>query len=81
MKADWVRTNCPMDGTVEVMSSDITLVIGSPGRNRYTFRCPRCQLDIDKLADEKVLGLLLLTAAVVAVPRHAGGDAYGGDAE
>lgn len=73
--AERVRTKCPMDGQVEVSSSDITLIIGEPEHSRYTFQCPVCQLTIDKLADEKILGLLLLTAAVVAVPDYAGGEA------
>ena len=73
--ADKVRTKCPLDGKVDVWSNEIVLEIGEPERNRYVFRCPKCQLEVSLLADEKILGLLLLTEAVVSVPTYAeGGD-------
>lgn len=56
-------------------SRNITLVIGELERNLYTFQCPSCQLKIDKLADEKILGLLILTDAVVSVPSYVEEDA------
>lgn len=68
--ADRVKVNCPLDDEVEVLARDITLVIGDLDQNRYIFRCPRCQLSIEKRADEKILGLLMLTDAGVSVPSY-----------
>jgi endogenous inhibitor of DNA gyrase (YacG/DUF329 family) len=55
-----IKASCPACGEVELTSDDVTLrVCTSAPLSYYSFRCPTCQDEVRKPADDHVVSLLL----------------------
>jgi hypothetical protein len=70
-----IKACCPTCGEVELTSADIRLqVCGSAPLSFYSFRCPGCQADVRKPADDHIIQLLMsggVRAEVWEVPAEA----------
>lgn len=70
-----IKATCPGCGEVDLTADDIVLRIGAQsGGNTYGFSCPRCGEFVQKLADERVVRLLLsggVMPTLVDVPAEA----------
>jgi len=55
-----IRASCPACGDVELTSRDVTVrVCSADNQGSYAFRCPTCDLAVSKLADPKIVDLLV----------------------
>ncbi|GAC1536642.1 MAG: hypothetical protein NVS3B12_19850 [Acidimicrobiales bacterium] len=55
-----IRASCPTCGDVELTSGDVTVrVCAADDQGSYAFRCPQCALSVSKLADPKIVDLLV----------------------
>jgi hypothetical protein len=55
-----IRATCIDCGDVEMTSDDVSVrVCIDTGRGSYTFRCPRCSMAVAKLAEPRIVELLL----------------------
>ena len=63
--------SCPIDGRVEVNGALIELVIDpvQEERSTYTFPCPRCRINVVKVATEDAVHLLMRGGVRPAVRR------------
>ena len=63
-----IRASCPTCGDVELTSRDVTVrVCTSDNQGSYAFRCPDCDMAVSKLADPKIVDLLVSSGVRLAV--------------
>lgn len=63
-----IRASCPTCGDVELTSRDVTVrVCAADNQGSYAFRCPGCALAVSKLADPKIVDLLVSSGVRMAV--------------
>lgn len=63
-----IRASCPTCGDVELTSRDVTVrVCAADNQGSYAFRCPECELAVSKLADAKIVDLLVSSGVHLAV--------------
>ena len=63
-----IRASCPTCGDVELTSRDVTVrVCAADNQGSYAFRCPDCELAVSKLADPKIVDLLVSSGVRLAV--------------
>ena|SRR5579885_1921330 len=63
-----IRASCPTCGDVELTSRDVTVrVCAADNQGSYAFRCPACELAVSKLADPKIVDLLVSSGVRLAV--------------
>ena len=70
-----IKATCPECGEIDLTAEDILLRIGAQsGGNTYGFSCPQCSEFVQKVADERVVRLLLsggVMPTLVHVPAEA----------
>ncbi|MGZ4146274.1 MAG: hypothetical protein ACXVPL_01075 [Actinomycetota bacterium] len=55
-----IRTTCPTCGEVDMRADAVLLqVFEENSGGRYSFVCPRCGEDVEKIADRKIVALLV----------------------
>ncbi len=55
-----IRASCPTCGDVELTSRDVTVqVCATNNQGSYAFRCPTCQVAVSKLAEQRIVDLLV----------------------
>lgn len=70
-----IKATCPGCGEVDLTAEDIILRIGPAGLgNTYGFTCPHCSEYVEKVADDRIIRLLL-SGGVVPVPVHVPAEA------
>jgi hypothetical protein len=59
-----IRTTCPTCGQVDLGAEAISLQVAHGGeQGEYAFTCPECSVEVSKLADSKIIGLLIAAGA------------------
>lgn len=70
-----IKASCPTCGEIDLSADDIVLRIGAKKvANSYGFTCPYCGEFVQKMADDRVVRLLL-SGGVVPVPVHVPAEA------
>ncbi len=55
-----IRASCPDCGDVELTTADIAVrVCAEDNRGSYAFRCPACRMAVTKLAEPRIIDLLV----------------------
>lgn len=55
-----IRASCPTCGDIEMTSRDVTVrVCAVDDKGSYSFLCPSCKLAVSKVADAKIIDLLV----------------------
>lgn len=55
-----IKATCPLCGEVDLTPADVDLRLGASfPRNTYCFSCPQCGDFVEKMADDRVIRLLL----------------------
>ena len=76
-----IRASCPTCGDVELTSRDVTVqVCATNNQGSYAFRCPECRVAVSKLAEQRIVDLLVSSGVRLSVwslpaeldERHAG---------
>ncbi len=63
-----IRATCPTCGDVELTSSDVTVqVCATNDQGSYAFRCPDCRLAVSKLAEQRIIDLLVSSGVRLSV--------------
>lgn len=63
-----IRASCPSCGDVELTSRDVTVqVCATNNQGSYSFRCPGCTLAVAKLAESRVVDLLVSSGVKLSV--------------
>lgn len=63
-----IRASCPTCGDVELTSRQVTVrVCASNNQGSYVFRCPDCMMAVAKLADAKIVDLLVSSGVRLTV--------------
>ncbi len=63
-----IRASCPTCGDVELTSRDVTVqVCATNNQGSYAFRCPACQIAVSKLAEQRVVDLLVSSGVRLSV--------------
>jgi uncharacterized Zn finger protein len=63
-----IRASCPTCGDVELTSRQVTVrVCASNNQGSYVFRCPDCTMAVAKLADAKIVDLLVSSGVRLTV--------------
>lgn len=63
-----IRASCPTCGDVELTSRDVTVrVCAADNQGSYAFRCPECTFAVAKLADPKIVDLLVSSGVRLSV--------------
>lgn len=75
-----IRASCPTCGDVELTSRDVTVqVCATNNQGSYAFRCPECRLAVSKMAEQRIVDLLVSSGVRLSVwslpaeleePRH-----------
>lgn len=75
-----IRASCPTCGDVELTSRDVTVqVCATNNQGSYAFQCPECLLAVSKLAEQRIIDLLVSSGVRLSVwsmpaeldePRH-----------
>lgn len=81
-----IRASCPTCGDVELTSRQVTVrVCATDNQGSYVFRCPDCTMAVVKLADPKIVDLLVSSGVRLTVwhlpaeldePHHGGPITY-----
>ncbi len=63
-----IRASCPTCGDVELTSRQVTVrVCAADNQGSYVFRCPECTMAVAKLADPKIVDLLVSSGVRLTV--------------
>jgi len=63
-----IRASCPGCGDVELTSREVMVrVCSADNQGSYVFRCPDCDMAVSKLADSKIVDLLVSSGVRLAV--------------
>lgn len=63
-----IRASCPTCGDVELTSRDVSVqVCASNNQGSYAFRCPECELAVSKLAEQRIIDLLVSSGVRLCV--------------
>jgi len=63
-----IRASCPTCGDVELTSRDVTVqVCATNNQGSYAFRCPECLLAVSKLAEQRIVDLLVSSGVRLSV--------------
>jgi hypothetical protein len=63
-----IRASCPTCGDVELTSRDVTVqVCASNNQGSYAFRCPECTFAVSKLAEQRIVDLLVSSGVRLSV--------------
>ena len=63
-----IRASCPTCGDVELTSRDVSVqVCASNNQGSYAFRCPTCAVAVSKLAEQRIVDLLVSSGVRLAV--------------
>ncbi len=65
-----IRASCPGCGDVELTIAQVRVsVCATNNQGSYSFRCPFCQIVVDKEASQRVVEVLVASGVAVAVWR------------
>ena len=65
-----IRASCPTCGDVELTSRDVSVqVCASNNQGSYAFRCPSCAVAVSKLAEQRIVDLLVSSGVALEVWR------------
>lgn len=63
-----IRASCPTCGDVELASRGVKVqVCATNDQGSYSFRCPECRLIVSKLAEQRIVDLLVSSGVSLAV--------------
>lgn len=63
-----IRASCPTCGDVELTSRDVTVqVCATNNQGSYAFRCPECRVAVSKLAEQRIVDLLVSSGVRLSV--------------
>ena len=63
-----IRASCPDCGDVELTIGQVRVsVCSTNNQGSYSFRCPSCQVVVDKVAQSRVIDILVASGVAVAV--------------
>ncbi len=63
-----IRASCPTCGDVELTSGDVSVqVCASNNQGSYAFRCPTCEVAVSKLAEPRIVDLLVSSGVRLSV--------------
>lgn len=63
-----IRATCPDCGDVELTTRQVTVLVCSDNnQGSYAFRCPDCQLAVSKLAEDRVVDVLVSSGVRLSV--------------
>jgi len=63
-----IRASCPTCGDVELTSRDVTVqVCATNNQGSYAFRCPECLFAVSKLAEQRIVDLLVSSGVRLSV--------------
>ena len=63
-----IRASCPSCGDVELTSKDVTVqVCATNNQGSYAFRCPDCRFAVSKLAEQRIVDLLVSSGVRLSV--------------
>lgn len=63
-----IRASCPTCGDVELTSSEVSVqVCAANNQGSYAFQCPTCRVAVSKLAEQRVVDLLVSSGVRLAV--------------
>lgn len=63
-----IRASCPTCGDVELTSHDVSVqVCASNNQGSYAFRCPECTVAVSKLAEQRIIDLLVSSGVRLSV--------------
>ena len=63
-----IRASCPACGDVELTSRDVTVqVCASNNQGSYAFRCPQCAVAVSKMAEQRIVDLLVSSGVRLSV--------------
>ncbi|HEX7165985.1 MAG TPA: hypothetical protein VF230_03295 [Acidimicrobiales bacterium] len=63
-----IRASCPTCGDVELTSRDVTVqVCATNNQGSYAFRCPACNVAVSKLAEQRIVDLLVSSGVRLSV--------------
>lgn len=63
-----IRASCPTCGDVELTSRDVSVqVCASNNQGSYAFRCPTCAVAVSKLAEQRIVDLLVSSGVRLSV--------------
>jgi len=63
-----IRASCPTCGDVELTSRDVTVqVCATNNQGSYAFRCPACAVAVSKLAEQRIVDLLVSSGVRLSV--------------
>ena len=63
-----IRASCPTCGDVELTSRDVSVqVCATNNQGSYAFRCPQCELSVSKMAEQRIVDLLVSSGVRLSV--------------
>jgi hypothetical protein len=63
-----IRASCPTCGDVELTSRDVSVqVCATNNQGSYAFRCPTCNVAVSKLAEQRIVDLLVSSGVRLSV--------------
>lgn len=63
-----IRASCPTCGDIELTSRDVSVqVCASNNQGSYAFRCPECTIAVSKLAEQRIVDLLVSSGVRLSV--------------
>ena len=63
-----IRASCPTCGDVELTSRDVSVqVCATNNQGSYAFRCPECNIAVSKLAEQRIVDLLVSSGVRLSV--------------
>ena len=63
-----IRASCPDCGDVELTIGQVRVsVCSTNNQGSYSFRCPSCQVVVDKVAQSRVIDILVASGVALAV--------------
>ena len=63
-----IRASCPTCGDVELTSRDVSVqVCASNNQGSYAFRCPQCAVAVSKMAEQRIVDLLVSSGVRLSV--------------
>ena len=63
-----IRASCPTCGDVELTSREVSVqVCASNNQGSYAFQCPTCRVAVSKLAEQRVVDLLVSSGVALSV--------------
>ena len=63
-----IRASCPGCGDVELTSRDVSVqVCATNNQGSYAFRCPECNLAVSKMAEQRIVDLLVSSGVRLSV--------------